>query len=580
MLDQLKLLDGNESVVAVFSNKLPNACPMIDFRIRQEMFDGGSYTDTCLLKVPANHADAAYVTNGYYLLFQDDDGYWQEYRIADVVRVDDMEGSYIEATGEHAFYELLGEPLDDIRPTSTTATAAVIQALSGTRWTVGTGDDLGSNSTRIYKTNVLTGLAQIASVWGGELRFYLDVVGGVITGRRVDILTQRGNVTGKRFEFRKDLVNITYTRNTQNLATALIGRGKGEEVDGGADSTDPAYGRRIEFTDVVWTTAGGDPADKPADQNWIGDDTAKAAYGPAGRHVYGYVIFEDCTDEEELLTLTYNELQVRKAPQETWDMSVILLETISGLEHEAIRLGDTTDVINNAAAVVVTGQARVIKLDKSLIMPESGFVTLGSYIPTLSGSKNSLESQTNNLYSRAGVWDRSGAITSDPTGGGALEYKIDLLKTQLSSITSGIYTDVNGNLIIENGTQTAAVKIGGGIIALANAKTSGEYDWRTFADGDGYTADEMTTGTLNAAIVFAGTLLAASGTFTDLVAGVVGAQRIHEGFDALGFPFFKMYDDDNNLVLSIVNGELGFGSDIVVSRVTLGNLVMLGTFID
>ncbi len=579
MLDQLKLLDGNESVVAVFSNLLPGACPMLDFRIMQEMYDGGSYSDTCLLKVPANHPDAALIENGYYLLYRDDDGYWQEYRVVEVMRIDDMAGSYIEATGEHAFYELLGEPLNDIRPTNTTATEAVIQALSGTRWTIGTGDDLGSNSTRIYKTNVLTGLAQIASVWGGELRFYLEVVGDAITARKVDILTRRGRETGKRFEFRKDLVDITYRRNTQALATALIGRGRGEELEGGTDTTDPAYGRRIEFADVEWSTDDGDPADKPAGQNWIGDDDAAAAYGPAGRHIFDFVIFEDCTDPEELLRLTYNELQNRKRPQETWDMTVVMLESISGLDHEAVRLGDTTDVINNAVVPTVTGQARVIRLDKSLVMPENGYVTLGNYVPTLTTTSKAIQKQQENILARAGVWDHAGAISPNPSGGN-LQYMIDLLRVQLSSSVSGIYTDENGNFIVENPDRTAAVKIGGGIIALANTKTGGEYEWRTFATGDGYVADEMTTGTLSASIVFAGTLLAASGTFTDLVAGELGAQRIHQGYDAQGYPFIRMYNDANELVLAIVGGELGFGPDIVVKRVQIGGLTMLGTFID
>jgi hypothetical protein len=209
------------------------------------------------------------------------------------------------------------------------------------------------------------------------------MTGGVITGRYVDILTRRGTVAGKRFELRKDMTQIESTVDIRNLATALVGRGKGVEVDGGTDNTDPAYGRRLEFTDVVWSVAGGDPADKPVGQNWIEDAEASAAYGPGGRKIVQTVTFDDVTDAEVLLQMTYDELQVRKVPQVTYTMSVIDLEELTGYSHEAVRFGDTNNVINNATIPAITGQARVIRVDRNLIDPRDCSVTLGNYQPTI-----------------------------------------------------------------------------------------------------------------------------------------------------------------------------------------------------
>jgi phage minor structural protein len=413
MLDQIKVLSSAEAVVCVLSNTLPDACPIIDFVIDQEAIDGGAYSDMCTLKIPANHTDVQYITQGNYLLFQDNDGNWQEYKIVQTMRHDSDASSTIEALGEHAFYELLGEPLDDIRPTTTTASLAVTQAITGTRWELGTGADLGSHSCRIYKTSVLSGLQTIAEAWGGELFFKLEVTGSVITARKVDVLATRGNVTGKRFEFHKDLVDVVQTINMQNLATALIGRGKGVEVDGGTETEDPAYGRRLEFTDVVWTIAGGDPADKPADQNWIGDDTAKAAYGPGGtRHIYAYKTFDDCTDAEELLQLTYDELQTRKAPETTYEMEAITLEEISGLEHEAVRFGDTVYVIDDAVTPIITGTARVFRIKRNYVDPTDCKVILGNYIPSSTSNIANILKYQKGMLDRSGTWDRANAITA------------------------------------------------------------------------------------------------------------------------------------------------------------------------
>jgi phage minor structural protein len=579
MLDQIMILDSGENLAAVFSNTIPEACAIIEQREQKEMMAGGIYSDICLLTIPADHIDAQHIVNGNYIVFEDADGYYQEYKIIDTSREDAQAESRIVATCEHAFYELYGEAIDDIRPTETTASLAVIQALDGTRWEIGTGADLGNNSTRIYKTKVLNALSQIATVWGGELRFYIEVIAGVIVSRKVDILASIGNVTGKRFEFRKDLVSIRYNENMQNLATALIGRGKGVEVYGGTETTDPAYGRRLEFDEIVWTVAGGDPADKPYGQNWIGDDTAAAAYGPGGRHIKDFIELDDCTDAEELLQLTYDKLQERKAPLCTYEMAVITLEELSGYEHEAVRLGDTVNVINAAASPAITGTARVIKIDKNLINPADCAVTLGNYIPSMVNTLVKTQAKQSALTARSGVWDRANAIEAYTGTLGELEHRIDLLKTQLFSTVTGFSTDENGNFLFENADQTAAVKIGGGILALASTKTSGEYDWRTFVTGSGATADEILTGTLNAAIVFAGILQAASGTFADLVAGIANAQRMHFGTDEFNDPFLDFYDNLNTKNLRLHKHGYNVGSTSTI-KFEVGDLYGIGTFIE
>ena len=501
MPKQMMILNASENMVAVLSNELPGACPIEEAYQYQEALEGGAYSDSLALTVPSTHPDAAHLVMGAYLLFQDADGNWQEYRIIQAQRIDSGSANLLAVTAEHAAYELLGDFIDDIRP-SLTAGLAVSQALTGTRWELGTADDLGTSSTAIYKTSVLAGLVQIATAWGGELRFRLTVTGGVINHRYVDILTRRGSETGKRFELQKDLIEIKQTVDTRFLVSALIGRGKGLEIETDTGST---YGRRLEFTDEVWTT----PLAKPAGQNWIGDDTVAAAYGPGGRHIKDVATFDDCTDAAELLQLTYNELQIRKLPRVTYEMTVIMLEAMTGYAHEAVRLGDTVYVINTSVTPAITGQARVTRLDRNLIDPREGTVVLGNYIPTLASAITSMSEMQASMRDRAGVWDRSTAITPLSGAGGALEYQIDLLKTQLAATASGMSTDANGNMIFENADKTAALKLGAGILAIANSKTGGEYNWRTFGTGDGFTADEIVSGMIAAARISIG----ASSTF-------------------------------------------------------------------
>ena len=515
MIDQILVLNGAEQPLAALSNSLPGACPILDARRRREAIEGGGYTDVLTVTVPGGHADAATVCEGNYLLYCESDGNWQEYRISMPVRTDEVT-SRISATAEHVFYELAGEPIYDLRPTNTSAAAAVNSLLSGTRWQLGTADDLGTNSVRIYypENGVLEGMVAIAARWGGELNYRLQVVGGAIAGRYVDILARRGQDTGKRCEIDKDLTSIAQTINMQPLCTALIGRGKGVEVSGGSDTEDPAYGRRLTIADVAWSIADGDPADKPLGQEWIGDDAARLAYGPGGsvcRHIFGYATFDDCTDAQELARLTYEELQRRKAPLVTYSLTAITLEAISGLAHEAVHFGDTMRVINTRITPAITGEARVITLDESLIDDKDRNMTLGNYIPTITRRLTAMASSQQAMRDRTGVWDRADVITPAESGG-ELEYMLDLLRVQLASTVSGVSTDENGNIIIENPAKTKAMMLGAGIFAIANSKSSGEYVWTTFGDGDGFVASKIVAGTMLADRVRAGLLSSETGT--------------------------------------------------------------------
>lgn len=532
------------------------ACPIIECRQVQTAIDGGSYTDELQITVPATHPDSQHLAVGNYLLFQDPDGNWQEYHIVLPVQTI-ADRSIMQAIAEHCFMELLGEWIASSTASNTTAGAAVSQFLTGTRWVLGTAVSLGTNTYAVSDCSVLAALAGVSSTWGGELWFRISVTGGVITSRYVDILQMRGNVTGKRFETFKDLVGVKQTYDVRNLCTALYGLGKSQSVTNG-------QGERLDFSNVVWSIANGDPCDKPAGQAWVGDTTAAALYGPAGRHIFGTVHFDNETDAESLLSETYATLQQRKVPLCTYEMDVTTLEEISGLAHEAVRFGDTTQVINKAVTPVITGTARVIVLDRNLVDPLDCKVTLGNFIPTLTISYVLQAQQLGSFSDRAGTWDNATALQSAAGVGGQIQYTLDLLTTQLLSTVSGFSTDpATGDYIWEDtATHTKALRIGGGILAIANTKTNGAYNWTTIATGDGITATSV---------------LAAAGTFVSLIAGVAGAQRLEMGIGTYNDPYMRFYDNGNNLILQLDKTGLAFGTNRMATFAS-GNRTGIGFY--
>ncbi len=479
-----------------------NLCPYFD-AVHTEGLDG---TNIFIFSVPADHPDASYVVRGGLVAFKDLDGDWQLFEINYVENKHASELIKVAQCEHIAIAELNDTHIDDNRPTNATALEALNTALAGTRWQAGNTDDLGLNSTTIYRTTRLACVVKIAQVWGGEYKFRVTIAGNQITGRYVDLKLRRGTNTGKRFEYGKDLTEIVRTEDVRGIKTALYGYGKGEETADG-------FGRRITFADVVWTTPT-NPANKPAGQTWVGDPDALAAWGRpdgSGGLIHRYGQFEDAdeTDPATLLQKTWDALQKQKEPLVNYSMSALELERISGLAHEAVRLGDTVACIDTTFKPVLRVTARVIEIKRNLLEPEKTNIQLGNFLPALDSDSAKLQNIYDRFNTRQGAWDdkfsyRTGVPTS------VLYGVIDALRNEIQSVNGYVtITDTDGILILDAPTEaqaTKAMRLKGGIFAIANSKTGGVWNWNTFGTGDGFVANLITSGTMLADRIFGGML--------------------------------------------------------------------------
>ena len=103
--------------------------------------------------------------------------------------------------------------------------------------------------------------------------------------------------------------------------------------------------------------AGGDPADKPAGQDWIGDAEAMAIYGRV-EDVYTNQ-YQD--DPAKLLRETWEQLKKVCKPIATATATVQDMEFVPGYEHQQVRLWDTVAIVRRdgtALESTVTGIER------------------------------------------------------------------------------------------------------------------------------------------------------------------------------------------------------------------------------
>lgn len=258
----------------------------------------------------------------------------------------------------------------DVRPNNRTAGEMLALALMDTRWTVGVTYTEGASSTNFYYITPLEAIQKIAGIFSLEVTFEIDIDRRTnqITRRRVNLYAQQGDRTGKRFEYGSNLLTVTREENTEDLITALIGRGKGEEVSEGGDDSPDGYGRRITFADVVWSKKNGNPADKPAGIEYVEDVEATKAYGFSdGKPRIGIQVFEEITDPAELLQATWAALQSLKRPQVSFKADV--------LDVGDLKLGDTVAIIRHDIGIEYF--TRVYKVTHNLLNERLNTIELG-----------------------------------------------------------------------------------------------------------------------------------------------------------------------------------------------------------
>jgi phage minor structural protein len=435
------------------------------------------------------------VEKGQRILYKDNQGYWHEFIIRGVDEVHDGQTVTRTVFAESSFYETIGDYVEDKRPYNVPANIALENALLTTRWEVGIVDDLGLNSTNFYHISAKEAVQKVAETWQGELRYRIEVSGNKITGRYVDLLASRGQDLGKRFAYTKDLISITKTVHRDDVITALYGYGKGEEIVDEEGQPTGGYGRRITFGEIN----GG--------KNYVENNDARLVWGrlnPDGTrsHVFGKVEFDDCEDPEQLLQLTTAKLEELSQPIISYEASVIDLKAF-GIEHEGVELGDTVGVIDREFRPELRLKARVVKVTRDLLEPENTMIVLGNFIPSVVDSWNEQEQYINNFRSKQGVWDRSNIINDDGTiNAQFLKNLVDELNTRMNALGGYVYLSEDGKGLITydkpiDQNPTMAIQLLGGAFRIANSKLpNGEWNWRTFGDGNGFVADAFIGGLL------------------------------------------------------------------------------------
>ena len=268
--------------------------------------------------------------------------------------------------------------IEDKRPGGT-ASDVLREILKGTGYQLGNVDGLTrTGRLSFYYISVRQALVKIIESYACEFKIRYTFVENKIIGRYIDLNQRFGRVTGHQFEYGSNILNVTYEESSDDVVTALIGRGKGEESTNESGEATGGYGRRIQFKDVSWSVSKGDPVDKPAGQNYVSKETARNIYGlhqnGVIKHRFGVYTNEDIEDPVELLKATYKELQRLSIPIVTFKAN--LLDLANAIEQD-VWIGDSVGIVRDQIGIAF--EARIHKLIIDKLDDNRSAAELGDY---------------------------------------------------------------------------------------------------------------------------------------------------------------------------------------------------------
>lgn len=356
-----------------------------------------------------------------------------------------QEDNQVSYTAVESAYDELGaySYIKDLRPQNRTAKEMLTQILTQTRYSVGYVADTGTQTTNFYYTTVLASLQSVVNLFNLEITFdvVFDPIDNQVKRRMVNLYQQQGARTGRRFEYGDKLLSVTCEQSSDELVTALVGRGSSVQVSEGTDGSPDGYSRKITFADVVWKKSAGNPLDKPAGQEYLEDPSATAVYGFSdGKPRIGFVEFDKINDKNLLIKATYDKLQELKRPKVSFKASVTDVGNLS--------LGDTVAIIRHDLKIEYS--TRVYKVTHDLLNAQNNTVELGddfqaaSITSTISAVQDTVQSAKD--YSQSALQSANGKNTNHfGTSQPQFAVEGDLWYKDLGNGETEMYQYQNGN---------------------------------------------------------------------------------------------------------------------------------------
>lgn len=403
------ILNKQEKVINILNNvDSPNRNPFFDDILTQTLSTGA---DTYKFTTTFNKKNSRSITVGNKVAFMLDG----KYMLFQIVSVNDVHGDNLEMEVycESAGLSLINSVCRSQRIVSCDVRKFLEAILQDTEWNIGFVDMSLSNvfDLELETASVYSLLQNNIKKYDAEIRFRCEIVNGRISKKFIDVFRTRGKVSGKRFEFGKNVESISRQIDSSELFTALIGEGK----------------NGLNFSDISLE----DVPNKPEGQDFVFDQESYNRYNQNGYHLMGVFKYET-ESKEELLRETYKKLQECKNPKIKYTVNVSLL-------GGDVEVGETVNIIDRFFEPPLLLQARVSKLEKSLSDNSNVRCELSNFVEVSSNINLELLNKVKDFVDNS-ITDRFPIGTDDIQDGAVTGQKIYENSITTDHLMAGVVT--------------------------------------------------------------------------------------------------------------------------------------------
>ena len=251
-------------------------------------------------------------------------------------------------------------------------------ALDGSVWDVGTVEPKTKTAVVMNYNSAWDRLNQVVKYWGGEIDDKIEVYEPVgVTGREVNLVDHVGDKEPwRRLEWRHDLTSISRTPDPGPYFCRVMPLGNGESII--ADDGETSISEPLTLEHLIG-------------KKYIADTEAEKVFRMRMRYGFDHwhypitAVSYSTDDENELLTLAYEDLHNHTRPEVSYSGTVSQLVE-AGMElGDGVNLGDEVQIVDygfNKDHPLTTCE-RVVKIEWDLINQEDKKVTIGKFRQTL-----------------------------------------------------------------------------------------------------------------------------------------------------------------------------------------------------
>lgn len=442
------------------------------------------------LAVPLNHRYTGKLVKGNRIMFKDTDrDKWYEFEIVRENTDAEKQAVYCESS----YYDTLSCSIPFVDITGNTPINGLRKLLDTaqpkSRWQAGVSDVPGSFYMQRTRKNLKETISAWANTCGGVISERIEFYNGQIV-RYIDILQSVGSDRGRVIYDDREVTQMSVQVPERTNYTMAFGYGKAEAVTdltAGIEESKP-----ITFADVEWSTAKGDPVDKPKGQTWVAlPESYKEQYGildANGIRQHRCTIWEENGVEVpgNLLQRTYDGLLAGLEDNTEYKIKAADFKSL-GYSTQDIREGDTIGVVLSKLNIKL--KAEIVRFTPDYLNPENNDFELSNY------SKDIIDDMMDDSELVKNVSDRLDSMIRKIFRQSVLD---DWNKEIAAESGFLIYGDPRDGLVCLNSPTyeqaTKATRMKGGSLQIANQKVDGDWKWTTVLTGDGMIADAIFTG--------------------------------------------------------------------------------------